>query len=169
MSNGAGNAVPESARTLDYASLSVKATGPSAVSRIKKMRDRHKRCRSGQPQALAGQPCAAGEHLVEGEPRGVDQDRIGGRAQWSERPLGVVAVAAALVFEDLVDAGGDALPRHLCVASLGPRLVARGEEELYRRLGEDDGADVPSLEDGAARRPSAQPALQAEEPLPHHR
>src|SRR5207237_5277640 len=60
---------------------------------------------------------------------------------------GVAGVAVALRLEDLLEVFAGLLG-----PAAGPLLVGGGEEDLQRRLGADDGADVPPLGDVAAAR-----------------
>ena len=106
------------------------------------------------------------EHLVGGQLGGVDGHGVVGRAQRRGLSRGVCGVAALDVGEHGVEvdlaAGGDVL----VVPALGAHLGRGGQVHLRRGVGEHDGADVATLDDGAVGA-LGELALQGDEVLAH--
>jgi hypothetical protein len=139
---------------------------------------------SGELPAPSAEPAAppapalarahlAGErvhHRLERRAARVHHHRVVRRPERRDLALRVLPVALQLVGEDLLEAGGIALRLQLGVAPPRPLLGRRDQEELGVGVREDHRADVAPLE----HRPAVlggerQPALQLEQPGPHHR
>ncbi len=82
------------------------------------------------------------DDLFEAEVGGVELDRVVGGAQGAVLAVAVAGVAAALGVEHRLE-----VLAGLRRAAPRPLLVGGGEEDLQRRLGADDGADVAALGD----------------------
>src|SRR5205807_3862675 len=133
------------------------AVGRGCVNPVRQKQKKRRRGWSARANAVGGERArnnlgSQPEHLIGVEPGRIYRNGIGGCREGSDPTPAVARVAFLHVLQDIaVYNRRPALPQ-LPEAPLGPRLGARRDKKLDRRVGADGGADIAAVENRAAKR-----------------